>query len=161
MEKNNVSGQTLESPTLSTNVGDKIDENTFFHDESVEVDFSNSTTGNLINNFLEYFKKKTNKSKNFNMVVGIDNNDPISTNLVLEEFYYEMMKYKEGSEEFIRVLKYKDMDRLMTSGDELYGILKNGEPLLVSQSLFSILQEFTEMKKFIKKKVVVEIVNLK
>jgi hypothetical protein len=53
------------------------------------------------------------------------------------------------------------MDRLMTSGDELYGILKNGEPLLVSQSLFSILQEFTEMKKFIKKKVVVEIVNLK
>ena len=135
--------------------------NTFFDDGSIEIEVGNSTTGDLVNHFTNYFKNKMRKPKHTSFFEGIDSNDPISTNMIMEELFSEMMKYKEGSDEFIQVIKYNELTKDMTTNDELYCIMRNDEPFFVSQCLFSILLEFTEMYKSVGHKYSLRIVDLK
>lgn len=124
-----------------------INEDSFFDDGTIEIEIANSTSGDLINHFMNYFKGKLNKPKHMSFFDGIDTNDPISTNMIMEELFNEMMKYKEGDEEFVNVIEYSKLTKNMTEHDELYCIVKNDEPILVSHSLFAILLEFTDICK--------------
>lgn len=124
-----------------------VSEETFFDDGTIEIEIANSMSGDLINHFMNYFKGKLNKPKHMSFFDGIDTNDPISTNMIMEELFNEMMKYKEADEEFTKVIKYTNLTKNMTEHDELYCIIQNDEPILVSHSLFAILLEFTDIYK--------------
>lgn len=141
-------------------MADSVD-TTYFNDNSQIMDFSDSITGDMLNIYLDYIKKITNKPKNLKMFDGIDTNDPIATNMIIETFYSELMKYKEEDDEYIKVITYEELDENMSSNDELYCIHKNGDPFLVSRCLFSLLLEFREMKSMLGDKIKLEIVNLK
>lgn len=137
---------------------------TNFVDNSNVLDMTDSFSGELINNYTEYFKKKTNKPQNFTILDGIDKDDPYSTNMPLEELYFEMMTFLENEKEhpeLCKVVNYDDMNQQIVTGDELYCILADGKPLVVSQSLFAILIELTNIKNENKNKVDYNIVNLK
>lgn len=138
----------------------------YFHDESQVLDFSDSATGDLLNNWTEYFKNKAGKSNNYTLLDGTDKEDPISTNMPLEEFYFEMMRFLQDEKEnpdYIKIVKYTNLNKNDVNSDELYCIMKDGQPILASQSLFSILIELTSLKRETSDKVKtkLEIVNLK
>lgn len=137
---------------------------THFVDQSNTLDVTNSFSGNLMNNYIEYFKKKTKKPQNFTMLDGIDKDDPYSTNMPLEELYFEMTTFLENEKEhpeLCKIVPYNEMDQQVVAGDELYCILANGKPLVVSQSLFALLIELTNIKNENKNKIIYDIVNLK
>lgn len=151
---------------LDENEHSELDEkskNTYFNDGSIGLDFTDSLTGDLINNFLEYFKKIHNKPNQYTLFEGIDLNDPTSTNMALEQIFFELTTYSENMEKdpnLCKVIKFEDMDRSFTQNDELYAILINGNATYVSRSLWALLIEFTELKKANSKEHY-EIVNLK
>lgn len=135
-----------------------------FHDNSQILDFTNSFTGDLINNFTTYYKKRTGKQQNYTLLDGIDNGDPYSTNMAIEEFYYEMVKFldeEKANSDNCKIIKYDDLDKDMTNSDELYGILINGDPVFASKSFFSLLIELTNIKNNGNANVVYDIVSLK
>lgn len=138
----------------------KMHENVF-DDGSIELEISNSITGDIINYYTKFFKEKQNKHKNLTFFDGIDTSDPISTNMIMEELFNEMAKYKDGDDEYIKVVQYKDLTKDMTLGDELYCIMRNDEPFFVSQCLFSILLEFREMVHAVGNKYSLKIADLK
>lgn len=104
----------------------------------------------MINNYLEYYKKNNNKNQDFTIFDGIDTTDPTSTNHSLEQFYEQMCKYKAdevSNPKLIEICAYEEMYKIKNNvGDELYGIFKNGFPIFVSLSFFSLLIELTNLK---------------
>jgi hypothetical protein len=120
----------------------------------------------MINNYLEYYKKNNNKNKSYTMFDGIDTRDPTSTNHSLEQFYEEMCKYKTNdvsNQEYIKLYKYDERDSIKIDiNDELYGIFKDGFPIYVSLSFFSLLIELTNLKnEDVNEKYNYEIISLK
>jgi len=99
----------------------------------------------LSNNFLKYYKKQNNKPTEFNMFHGIDPENDLSVNSQLESFYEEMIKYKMLSDSDKNVYKYSELPNF-ENDDELYCIQSNGEQLLLSKSLFSLLIELTNLQ---------------
>ena len=113
------------------------------------MDFSNSFTGDLLNNFLLYFKKKNNKADKFTLLDGIDVNDPYSTNMPLEEMFFEMNTFVENEKnnpDACKVLPFDMMEKSIVNSDELYCLMIDGKPQLVSQSFFALLIELTNIK---------------
>ena len=104
----------------------------------------------MMNNYLEYYKRNNKKQQSYTMFDGIDTTDPTSTNHSLEHFYEEMCKYKTSevsNPEFVKLHKYEDRDKIKVKiDDELYGIFKDGFPIYVSLSFFSLLIELTNLK---------------
>jgi len=104
----------------------------------------------MINNYLEFYKKNNNKNQDYTMFDGIDTTDPTSTNHSLEQFYEQMCKYKAdevSNPKFIEIYTYEEMYKIKNNiDDELYGIFKNGFPIFVSLSFFSLLIELTNLK---------------
>lgn len=99
----------------------------------------------LTNNYLEYFKKLNGKPDELNMFDGINVEDELSVNPQLEGFYEEMIKYKMLSDQDKNVYKYDELPNL-ENDDELYSIQYEGEQLVVSKSLFSLLIELTNLQ---------------
>lgn len=99
----------------------------------------------LTNNYLAYFKKLNGKPEELNMFDGINVDDELSVNPQLESFYEEMIKYKMLSDSDRNIYKYDELSNL-ADDDELYSIQCNGEQLVVSKSLFSLLIELTNLQ---------------
>lgn len=153
--KNNINDVNKDSITIS--------EKTNFVDNSLILDMSNSFCGELLNNYTEYYKKKTNKPKNFTLLDGIDKNDVLSTNMPLEELYFEMsifLEQEKNDPDNCKVILYEEMDNNFVSCDELYCVMIDGNPNCVSKSLFALLIELTYIK-MENKNATYDIVNLK
>jgi hypothetical protein len=101
----------------------------------------------MLNNYLEYYKKTNGKPDELTIIDGINVNDKYSTNPQLSIFYEEMVKYKNMSEENRQLYKYNELENLK-SADELFGIFSNekSEPIVVSKSLYSLIIEITNLK---------------
>lgn len=154
--------------TENVNTSDpQISEKTYFTDDSPVLDLTNSFSGDLLNNYVIYFKEKNKKPQNFTLLDGIDKDDPYSTNMALEELYFEMITFVENEKknpELCKVIHYNDMDRSILNTDELHCVMINGKPELVSQSLFALLIELTNLKNLEKGKKtqnVYHVINLK
>lgn len=107
-------------------------------------------TVELINNFIIYFKTREQKAKDFTLFDGTDTSDETSTNMAMEEFYSEMVKFKENERDnplSTKILKYNEINNEITNSNELYCISKEGLPMYVSQSFFAILIELTNLKR--------------
>lgn len=118
---------------------------------------------NMINNYVSHYKKVNNKGDNFTILDGINFNDVTSTNAPLENFYEEMLKYKineNTNPDYIKIYQYFEKDKMKII-DELYCIIKNGTPILLSTSFFSLLIELTNLKNENSEKVNYDIVSLK
>lgn len=102
----------------------------------------------MINNYINHYKKINNKPANFTLFDGINFDDLSSTNAPLEIFYEEMLKYKvneKSNPNFIKI--YNETERnSMQIIDEMYGILDDGKPVCFSTSFFSLLIEMTNLK---------------
>ena len=101
----------------------------------------------MMNNYTQHYKKISNKEK-LTVLDGINFSDVTSTNIQLENFYEEMLKYKVNettNPEYIKIYKYSEREK-MKIYDELYVIIKDGEPLFLSTSMFSLLIELTNLK---------------
>lgn len=151
---------------------DKADElenvakKTYFDDKSLSIDFSDSITGDLLNNFLLYFKKKNKKPNKFTLLDGVDCNDPYSTNMPLEEMYFELALFVEKEKtnpDFCKVVQFENLNKSDVDNDELYCIMENGIPTFASQSFFALLIELTNIKRTSqsKTKINYDIVSLK
>lgn len=114
-------------------------------DKNVYDDNQSQFMVDLANNYLNYFKKQNNKSENLNMFDGIDPENELSVNPQLESFYEELVKYKMLSDSDKNVYNYNELPNL-ADDDELYSIQSNGEQLVVSKSLFSLLIELTNLQ---------------
>lgn len=99
----------------------------------------------LTNNYLTYFKKINGKPDELNMFDGINVNDELSVNHQLESFYEEMIKYKMLSDSDKNVYKYDHLPDF-ADDDELYSIQYDGDQIVVSKSLFSLLIELTNLQ---------------
>lgn len=101
----------------------------------------------MMNNYTKHFKKINNK-ENLSLLDGINFSDVTSTNMQLENFYEEMLKYKVNettNPEYVKIYKFSERDNMIIH-DELYVIIKDGEPLFLSTSMFSLLIELTNLK---------------
>lgn len=128
----------------------EIEKKIYFEDGHKNIDFSGSFIGDLLNNFLIYFKQKTNKPSNTTLLDGIDVNDPYSTNVALEEMFYEMSLFLEcekNNPKSCEIIKFSDLKKSDMSEDGFNCLLIDGEPAYVSKSFFSLLIELTEIKK--------------
>jgi hypothetical protein len=117
----------------------------------------------MINNYVTHYKKVNGKKDDFTLLDGINFNDMTSTNAPLEKFYEEMLKYKTNenkSPEYTKIYEYSKRDE-MKIDDELYGIIQNGKPLLLSTSFFSLLIELTNLQNETDNKANYDIVSLK
>jgi len=142
------------------NLEDEQEHNLEDEQKNVEqiMDLTTSITGDIFNIFLDYYKKNK-KLNTYDIFNGIDYNDITSTNKIMELLYQHLIIYKEEDEDFIKVIPYK----ISNNSDiikNLYCIKKNKKPLLVSKSLFSIMLEFREMKKYLGNEANIEIINL-
>jgi hypothetical protein len=99
----------------------------------------------LTNNYLTYFKKINGKPQELNMFDGINIDDETSVNHQTESFYEEMVKYQMASDTDKEVYKYDELPNL-EDDDELYSIQCEGEQIVVSKSLFSLLIELTNLQ---------------
>lgn len=99
----------------------------------------------LSNNFLKYFKKLNGKQEELNMFDGIDPYNDESVNFQLESFYEEMVKFKMLPDSKTQIYKYEEIKNL-EDNDELYSIILKGEQIAVSQSLFALLIELTNLQ---------------
>lgn len=120
----------------------------------------------MINNYLEFYKKYNNKKQDYTFFDGIDTTDPTSTNHAMEQFFEKMSEYKINeisNPEFIEIYEYDELYKIKDKiNDELYGIFKNGLPFYVSLSFFSLLIELTNLKnEDIDEKIHYEIISLK
>lgn len=135
-------------PTIDDNIEPTIDYETFLVD--------------LINNYTSYYKKIFKKPIDYTIFDGIDTSDATSTNRAMEDFFTELCTFRENEStnpSFTQIIKYEDRHNLGKT-EELYTILQNGMPLCVSQSLFALLVEITNLKNE-NKSINYEIISLK
>jgi len=127
-------------------------ENTHSHYKSIQIQENNNDIFyvDMINNYTDFYKKNNGKNQDYTIFDGIDTTDPTSTNHALEKFYEQMCKYRTdevSNPKFIEIYTYDEMYKLKNNiDDELYGIFKNGFPIFVSLSFFSLLIELTNLK---------------
>lgn len=97
----------------------------------------------LMNNYLEYYKVENNINY-ITLFDNIDIDDDLSTNVIMEDFYNEMIKYKNNLDDYIKIY---DHDKININKDVSWnGIYVNNELQLVSRSLFALLIEITNLK---------------
>jgi hypothetical protein len=126
------------------------------------MDFTNSFIGELLNNYILYYKKINNLREDYTLFYNMDTEDPLSINKAMEEIYNEMSIYNENLKNnsiVCDIIPYDDISDQVVNCEELYCILIDGNPKCVCQSLFSILIEFTSITKNPSKSY--EIINLK
>ena len=102
----------------------------------------------IVNNYIIYYKTINNKDDDFTIFDGIDYDDDTSTNMVMEKFYEEILKYKVNEHtnpDYIKIYDYDQRDNVKVN-DELYCITENGKPKYIGTSLFSLLIELTNLK---------------
>lgn len=99
----------------------------------------------LANNYLQFFKKQNNKPEELSLFDGIDTENELSVNPQLESFYEELVKYKLLSDSDKNIYKYDELPNFKDD-DELYSICSNGDQVVVSKSLFSLLIELTNLQ---------------
>jgi len=96
---------------------------------------------NLLNKYIEYYKKAYPENNIKNMFDKINYDDQSSTNHIMEMFYYEMQKYNKLDNEV-----YTSMDEIQLEQNEkineLFGLqINNNEIVLVSYCIISLLIE--------------------
>lgn len=88
----------------------------------------------LINRYLQYYRKIYPDKSIKNMFDNIDFNDPTSTNHILEMFYEELLKHTKINNDIYESIDEINMDEI----DELY-LLEFDDKKYVSQSVISLL----------------------
>jgi len=96
---------------------------------------------NLLNKYIEYYKKAYPENNIKNMFDKINYDDQSSTNHIMEMFYYEMHKYNKLDNEI-----YTSMDDIQLEQNEkineLFGLqINNNEIKCVSYCIISLLIE--------------------
>lgn len=123
----------------------QINEKSNIDDTNVFPDFYRD----LFNNYLEYYNK-INKNSNKPLFHGINNNDKSATNKQLEQLYkelYDYTEYKTTNPELIKIIPFEQLNKLNINDDfEIYCIVKDNKPYVVSQSFFAIIKELTDLK---------------
>ena len=102
----------------------------------------------LINEYTRYYNNIYNKKQKSSLFDGIDSDVVSSTNRQLEEFYDAKYKFDEISKKnpnYSTIYKPGEID--IDSCEELYGIYDKNKLLVVSQSLFAVLIEMTNINK--------------
>ncbi len=90
----------------------------------------------LTNNYMKYYRL-INNNNDIKLFDGLSDYDKTITNDQLESFYKELKKYKDD--------KFYEYDKKSEEKYE-YGIFKNDELILVSNSLFALLLEITNLE---------------
>jgi len=101
----------------------------------------------LLNEFTIYYKQLNNLPDNYSMIGDISTTDVTNTNKILEEFYDAQTKYAKYEMLSPDTNKLYSPDSYVDTGDEMFGISKNDELILVSQSLFAVLIELVNLKR--------------
>lgn len=96
---------------------------------------------NLLNRYIEYYKKAYPENNIKNMFDKINYDDQSSTNHIMEMFYYEMHKYNKLDNEV-----YTSMDNIQLEQNEkineLFGLQINNDKIIcVSYCIISLLIE--------------------
>jgi len=105
---------------------------------------SEDTIVEIINEFIIFYKD-TYQINIQSLFDNIDEYDPTSTNIMLEEFYETKNKYEDNIKnhpEWNKIYKNK----IDFEVDELYGINKNDDLYVISPSLFALLIEIVNFK---------------
>ncbi len=92
----------------------------------------------LINKYIEYYKKTYPEKNIKNMFHDINYDDQTSTNHIMEMFYFEMLKYNKIDNNI-----YDSIDNIVSdTKTELYGLqINNKDITCVSYSIISLLIE--------------------
>lgn len=116
-------------------------------DESIDLS-EDEFMVEMMNNYLEYYKKKNKKSQSFTLLDEIDVTDTTSTNFALESFYEEMIKFRTDELENNESTKIIPFDESIDiKKNNFYVIKKNNIKILMSKSFFAILIEITNLKR--------------
>lgn len=96
------------------------------------------TYQDLLNKYIEYYKKTYPEKNIKNMFHDINFDDQTSTNHIMEMFYFEMLKYNKIDNNI-----YDSIDNIVSdTKTELYGLqINNKEIKCVSYSIISLLIE--------------------
>jgi len=106
----------------------------------------------IMNNYLKYYKMTHNLDKELTLFDGMNEYDKTITNNQLESFYKELKNYKKNDN---KIEKYNPESKTKY----LFGITKNTELSLVSNSLFALLIELTNLERE-NKTIKYELINL-
>jgi hypothetical protein len=99
----------------------------------------------LINQYIRYFNN-TRNIKSASLFDNIDPNDDTSTNRQLEDFYDAKQKFELLPKKIPNYTTLYEPQKLDASTcEELYGIFKKRSLIIVSQSLFAVLIEITNL----------------
>ena len=91
----------------------------------------------LINKYIEYYKKTYPEKNITNMFDNIDYDDQTSTNHIMEMFYFEILKFNKIDNNVYTHGEDFDKNKL----DELFGLKVNEEIKCVSFCIISLLIE--------------------
>lgn len=120
--------------------------------ETSREDLVPSFIVDMINNYSKYYLKLKKKKNKGDLFEGIDFDDPTSTNFYLEDFYRHMENYKINQRinpDFIKIYDVIDeelVNRINNDNNEWFVISRDDNILYASQSLFSLIIEFTNLK---------------
>jgi len=94
----------------------------------------------LINKYIEYYKKTYPEKNIKNMFQDINFDDQTSTNHIMEMFYFEMLKYNKIDNNIYDSID--DLNNISDTKTELYGLQINNKDIkCVSYSVISLLIE--------------------
>jgi len=94
----------------------------------------------LINKYIEYYKKTYPEKNIKNMFQDINFDDQTSTNHIMEMFYFEMLKYNKINNNIYDSID--DLNNISDTKTELYGLQINNKDIkCVSYSIISLLIE--------------------
>ena len=94
----------------------------------------------LINKYIEYYKKTYPEKNIKNMFQDINFDDQTSTNHIMEMFYFEMLKYNKTDNNIYHSID--DLNNISDTKTELYGLQINNKDIkCVSYSIISLLIE--------------------
>jgi hypothetical protein len=94
----------------------------------------------LINKYIEYYKKTYPEKNIKNMFQDINFDDQTSTNHIMEMFYFEMLKYNKTDNNIYHSID--DLNNISDTKTELYGLQINNKDIkCVSNSIISLLIE--------------------
>jgi len=94
----------------------------------------------LINKYIEYYRKNHPDQPIKNMFEKIDYNDPTSTNHIMEKFYEDMLLHANIDNDIYELIEEINIDDV----HELYALNVEGKIIYVSCSVISLLKIVAE-----------------
>jgi hypothetical protein len=97
---------------------------------------------NLINKYIEHYRKTFPEINVKNMFDKINFEDPSSTNHIMEMFYTDLLKHKKINNDIYTDVSDINIDKV----DNLYSLKVNGDIKYISQSIISLLYVVVDNK---------------